>query len=138
MEQNFEQQVTRGLGGIQPTQQSYPFPTEIISLPSKGLCYPEGHPLAKGEITIKLMTAKEEDILTSANLVRKGIHIDKLLESIVVEPGVNINDLVIGDTNAILVPSRILAFGPAYNVTIANFFDNKRFAFHALPFSVIF
>jgi hypothetical protein len=119
MEQNIEQQVTRGLGST-PTQnqKNYPFPTEVISLPSKGLCYPETSPLSKGEITIKLMTAKEEDILTSTNLIRKGIHLDKLLESVVVEGGVNINDLLIGDKNAILVTSRMLAFGPEYQVTV--------------------
>jgi len=120
MEQNIEQQVTRGPVQQPIAQKTYPFPTEIISLPSKGLCYPEGHPLSKGEITIKLMTAKEEDILTSANLIKKGIQLDKLLESIVVEPGVNINDLLIGDKNAILITSRILAFGPEYDVTITD------------------
>jgi len=126
MEQTTEKKVTRGIQPKQETEaqsfptppREYPFPTEVISLPSKGLCYPEGSPLSKGELTIKLMTAKEEDILTSANLIRKGIHLDKLLESVVVEPGVNINDLLIGDKNAILVTSRILAFGPEYNVTI--------------------
>ena len=118
MEQNVEQQVTRGQLQQQQTQKTYPFPTEILSLPSKGLCYPESNPLSKGEITIKLMTAKEEDILTSTNLIKKGIQLDKMLESIVVEPGVNINDLVIGDKNAILITSRILAFGPEYDVTI--------------------
>jgi hypothetical protein len=118
-QQNVEQQVTRGLGTHQSTEQKhYPFPTEIISLPSKGLCYPESSPLSKGEITIKLMTAKEEDILTSTNLVRKGIHLDKLLESVVVESGVNINDLLVGDKNAILITSRLLAFGSDYEVTI--------------------
>lgn len=121
MEQNIEQQVTRGLGGFQQQgQRSFPFPTEIISLPSKGLCYPESSPLSKGEITIKLMTAKEEDILTSSNLIRKGIQLDKLLESIVVEPGVNVNDLLIGDKNAILVTSRMLAFGPDYEITVKD------------------
>ena len=117
-QQNIEQQVTRGLG--QPTNQTktYDFPTEIITLPSKGLCYPEGHPLAKGELTIKLMTAKEEDILTSANLIRKNIHIDKLLESIIVEPGVKPEDLLLGDKNAVLVTTRILAFGPNYPISI--------------------
>lgn len=121
MEQELEQQVTRGLGTTPPqqfSQKNYPFPTEIISLPSKGLAYPETSPLSKGEITIKLMTAKEEDILTSANLVKKGIHLDKLLESVVVEPGVNVSDLLVGDKNAILITSRILAFGPDYDVTI--------------------
>jgi hypothetical protein len=122
MSDNIEQQVTRGLAPqpYQSTPKSFPFPTEIISLPSKGLCYPEGHPLAKGEITIKLMTAKEEDILTSVNLVKKGLHLDKLLESVVVEPNVKIDDLLIGDKNAILITSRILAFGSEYKVSIVD------------------
>jgi hypothetical protein len=125
-QQNVEQQVTRGLGGFQQQEQkSYPFPTEVISLPSKGLVYPESSPLSKGEITIKLMTAKEEDILTSSNLVKKGIHLDKLLESVVVESGVNISDLLIGDKNAILVTSRILAFGADYEVTINDPNENE-------------
>jgi hypothetical protein len=119
MEEKLEQQVTRGLGH-QIAPKSYPFPTEVISLPSKGLCYPEHSPLAKGEITIKLMTAKEEDILTSSNLIKKGIHLDKLLESVVVEHGVTIGDLLIGDKNAILISSRILAFGPEYGVTVTD------------------
>jgi len=104
---------------------SYPFPTEVITLPSKGLCYPQGNPLSKGEITVKLMTAKEEDILTSTNLIKKGIQLDKLLESIIVEPGVNINDLVIGDKNAILITTRILAFGSDYAVKMQDPFDNE-------------
>jgi hypothetical protein len=122
MEQNLEPQLSRGLGPQPQFQQqkSYPFPTEVISLPSKGLCYPEGHPLAKGEITIKLMTAKEEDILTSANLIKKGIHIDKLIESIVVEPGVKVDDILVGDKSAILVASRVLAFGADYGIIITD------------------
>jgi hypothetical protein len=127
MNENIEQQVTRGLG-TSPTSQSpksYPFPTEVISLPSKGLCYPESSPLSKGEITLKLMTAREEDILTSTNLIRKGIVIDKLLESVVVEPGVNIGDLLIGDKNAILISTRVLAYGPEYNVTVTDPVENE-------------
>jgi hypothetical protein len=121
MEEQLEQQVTRGLGTPQTTtQKNFPFATEVISLPSQGLPYPENSPLAKGEITLKLMTAKEEDILTSTNLIRKGIHLDKLLESIVVEPGVNINDILIGDKNAILIITRMLAFGAEYDVTVTD------------------
>lgn len=125
MEQNIEQQVTRGIGIQPPQQKAYPFPTEIISLPSKGLVYPESNPLSKGEITIKLMTAREEDIITNANLIRKGLHLDKLLEAVVVEPGVNINDLILGDKNAILVSTRILAFGPDYEVIINDPADGQ-------------
>jgi len=127
MEQNIEQQVTRGLGNTPPQQskKDYPFPTEVISLPSKGLVYPESSPLSSGEITVKLMTAKEEDILTSTNLIRKGIVLDKLLESIIVDSSININDLIIGDKNAILISSRILAFGPEYGVTINDPNENE-------------
>jgi hypothetical protein len=121
MEQNIEQHITRGIGAQQSQSlRDYPFPTEIISLPSKGLIYPEGNPLAKGQITIKLMTAKEEDIITSPNLIKKGIQLDKMLESIVVEPGVNINDLSIGDKNAILVSTRLLAFGADYLINVID------------------
>jgi hypothetical protein len=43
------------------------FPTEMVDLPSKGLFYPESHPLASGKVEMKYMTAKEEDILTNQN-----------------------------------------------------------------------
>jgi hypothetical protein len=124
MSENLDPQLSRGLGTsphpIQRTNTNFQFPTEVISLPSKGLVYPESNPLSKGEITIKLLTAKEEDILTSPNLIKKGIHLDRLLESIVVEPGVNINDLMVGDKNAILVSTRVLAFGPKYEIVIVD------------------
>ena len=58
-------------------------PTDFVELPSKGLFYPEGHPLQNKEvIEIKYMTAKEEDILTSETLLRKGLAIERFLESI--------------------------------------------------------
>ena len=63
------------------------------------------------------MTAKEEDILTSANLIKQGIVIDKLLESLIVNKDVKISDLLIGDKNAILIAARILAYGKDYEVT---------------------
>ena len=51
----------------------YAFPTEVLSLPSKGLLYPKDSPLSSGTIEVKYMTAREEDILTSQNLIEKGI-----------------------------------------------------------------
>ena len=118
MNENIEQEVTRGgLGAVQMPK-SYPFATEVITLPSEGLCYPESSPLSKGQLTIKLLTAKEEDILTSVNLIRKGQHINKMLESVVVEPGVSIDDILVGDKNAILVATRMLAFGADYDVNV--------------------
>jgi hypothetical protein len=94
------------------SENKFEFPTEVIDLPSKGLGYPEDHPLKKGNIEIKYMTAREEDILASQSLIKKGVVLDKLFESVVVEPDLNINDILIGDKNAILLATRVLGYGP--------------------------
>jgi hypothetical protein len=97
------------------TEQTYDFPTEVLDLPSKGLVYPKDHPLASGRITIKYMTAKEEDILSNQNLIKKGIVLDKLFESIIVDK-IDIKDIVIGDKNAIILATRLLGYGPDYQM----------------------
>ena len=94
-------------------------PTEMVSLPSKGLLYPKESPLAKGEIEMKYMTAKEEDILTNSNFIRQGVVIDKLLQSLIVTP-INYDDLLIGDKNAILIAARILGYGADYQFKYTN------------------
>lgn len=98
------------------------FPTEIIPLPSKGLIYPQGHPLESGVIEMKYMTAKEEDILTSQNLIKQGVVLDKLFESLIVTP-VSYNDLYMGDKNAIMVAARILGYGKDYQVEVDDPFS---------------
>jgi|TARA_B110000977_G_scaffold151352_1_gene192074 hypothetical protein len=99
---------------------NYEFPTEVIELPSQGKAYPEGHPLSKGTVELKYMTAKEEDILASQNLIRKGVVLDKLFESVVVEDGLDINDIFVGDKNAILLATRVLGYGADYEVEITD------------------
>jgi hypothetical protein len=94
-------------------------PTEMVSLPSKGLLYPKESPLAKGEIEMKYMTAREEDILTNQNYIRQGTVVDKLLQSLIVTP-INYDELLIGDKNAILVAARILGYGAEYSFKYSN------------------
>ena len=96
------------------------FPSEMIDLPSEGKLYPEGHPLKDGKIEIKYMTAKEEDILTSQNLIKKGVVIDRLLDSLILTNGVKQGDMVLGDKNAVMVAARILAYGPEYICDVTN------------------
>ena len=74
----------------------FKFPSEIVDLPSKGKCYGKTHPCSSGKIEIKYMTAKEEDILTSQNLIKKGIVIDTLIDSLILTEGVSVDDLTIG------------------------------------------
>ena len=96
------------------------FPTEVIDLPSGGKVYPKDSPLAEGKLELKYMTTKEEDILMSENLIKKGVVIDKLLDSLIVTKGVKQEHLVLGDKNAVLVAARILAYGPEYTAEVQN------------------
>ena len=96
---------------------NHKFPTEFVELPSKGWLYPEDNPLSSGKVEMKYMTAKEEDILTSQNLIKKGLVIDQLLRSLIVSP-INYNDLLVGDKNAIMVAARILGYGADYPVEV--------------------
>ena len=96
------------------------FPTELIDLPSQGKVYPKDSPLSGGKIELKYMTTREEDILMSQNLIKKGLVIDKLIDSLIVTKGVKQDDLILGDKNAVLIAARILAYGPEYTVKIPN------------------
>ena len=95
--------------------QVFDFPTEIVELPSKGKLYPEGHPLKKGTIEMKYMTAKEEDILTNQSFIKNGVVLDKLFRSLIVTP-CEYNDLLLCDKNAIMVAARILGYGKDYPI----------------------
>lgn len=106
-------------------EQKYDYPTEVITLPSEGKVYPESNPLSKGTIEIKYMTAREEEILASQNLIKRGVVLDKLFESIIVDKDINPSDIIVGDKNAIMLATRILAYGPSYEVEVYNSRDQK-------------
>ena len=112
----------------------FKFPTEEIELPSKGKLYPKDNPLSSGKVEMKYMTAKEEDILTNQSFIQKGTVLDKLLQSVIVDK-INVDDLVVGDKNALFVATRILGYGKLYEFTLNNTrqsvdlteIDNKEF-----------
>ncbi len=95
-------------------------PTEFVDLPSEGRFYPENHPLHKTDsIEIRFMTAKDEDILTSRSLLKKGIAIDRFLQNIIIDKKIQVADLLVGDKNALVVASRITGYGSDYNTKVA-------------------
>jgi hypothetical protein len=94
-------------------------PTETVTLPSKGLVYPETSLLAKGEIEMRYMSARDEDILTNINFIKQGTAIDRLLKSLITSP-VDIDDMVTGDKNAVLFAARILGYGKDYTFKFRN------------------
>tara|TARA_R110000751_G_scaffold1379_3_gene5172 strand:+ start:790 stop:1524 length:735 start_codon:yes stop_codon:yes gene_type:complete len=94
--------------------EQFKLPTENVELPSKGLLYPEENLLSSGMVEIKYMTAKEEDILTNQSYIKKGIVLDKLLQSLIVDKKIKYDDIIVGDKNALLIAARILGYGSTY------------------------
>jgi len=104
----------------QPTGLSFSTPTEFVDLPSGGRIYPSEHPLhGKDSVEIKFMTAKEEDILTSKTLLKKGVAIDRMLQSLIVDPAIKVQDLLVGDKNALIVAARVSGYGEMYSTRVS-------------------
>lgn len=93
------------------------FPTITVNLPSKGLVYPDGHPLRTGVIEMKYMTTKEEDILSTPTFLQDGTVLDRLFQSMIITK-FDYNDLLLGDRNAIMIWARILGYGPEYKTKL--------------------
>lgn len=115
-----EQTIPIRRPGSQPVIVEEPskYPTETINLPSQGWFYPETSPLSSGKVELKMMTAKEEDILTNENYQKKNIVFDKLIKSLVVDKSIDTSELLVADLNALLLAARRLGIGDSYNVKI--------------------
>jgi|TARA_B100000035_G_scaffold295601_1_gene286830 hypothetical protein len=100
-------------------EQKSKLPTEIVDLPSGGKVYAKSNPLSSGKVEIRYMTAYDEDILTNMSYVREGVMFDKLLESIIMSD-CNLDDMIASDKDAIVIQSRILAYGAEYPVKITD------------------
>ena len=104
----------------QASQLSYVVPTEFVELPSKGRFYPEDHPLHNQEtIEIKFMTAKEEDILSSETLIKKGLVLDRLFKNLIIDQSIDPGSLLVGDRNAIMIAARVSGYGSGYTVNMS-------------------
>lgn len=96
------------------------FTTEMVELPSKGLVYPLESPLSTGLVEIKYMTAKEQDILSTESYIKTNVVLDKLLQSLIVNPAVVrvYDQLIGGDKNALLIAARQYGFGDEYEIEV--------------------
>ena len=99
---------------------SFVVPTEFVELPSRGRFYPESHPLHRQDsIEIRQMTAKEEDMLTSRTLLKKGVALDRVISSLIVNKAIDPDSLFVGDRNAIIVATRVSGYGNIYETKVA-------------------
>ena len=85
-------------------------PTEEIELPSMGVFYPNG----KKTVTVKYLTAEEDDVLFSPELIKSGRVLDALLQIVVLDKDLNPDDMLVGDRNTILIHARKTGIGEEY------------------------
>lgn len=83
---------------------------DIVNLPSNGECYPK----KKGKLPVKLLTAADENIITSPVLFRDGLVIDCLLKRKIMDKSFDIDSLVTGDVDAITYFLRYTSYGPEF------------------------
>ena len=97
----------------------YEVPIESVPLPSNGTVYAVDSPLHGLEtVDIKAMTAREEDILTSRALIKKGTVITELIKSCLVNKSINVDEMLVGDRNAIMTALRVTGYGSQYSAEV--------------------
>lgn len=108
------QQSTQGASNVRSSM-GLDVPTEVIPLPSQGKIYPPGHVLhLKDTIEIRPMTTREEDILTNRALIKTGKVITSLIKSCLVNPDVDVLDMIAADRNVLMTAIRITGYGAEY------------------------
>jgi hypothetical protein len=91
-------------------------PFDMIELPSKGLLYAS----KQSTIKVEYLTASDENILTSQNLIKNGKVLDVLLERKMKDKTMNLRDMLIGDRNAIMIWLRATGYGEMYPMKITD------------------
>jgi hypothetical protein len=100
----------------QPQEFQIQAPFDVIPLPSKGLLYPGQN----GMVKVEYLTAMDENILTSQNLIKSGKVLEYLLERKIKESPVPVDDLLVGDRNAIMIWLRATGYGEMYPVKLTD------------------
>jgi|688.fasta_scaffold595131_1 hypothetical protein len=102
------------------TQKIQKIPSNVIRLSSNGKIYPTTHPLAVGTIELRYMTAYDEDILTNTSYIKENIVFEKLLDALIMTPGIGIDDVAQNDRDILIIHARIMAYGSKYPVTVTK------------------
>ena len=113
-------------------------PVELIPLPSEGKVYPVTHALHRAEaVEIRCMTAREEDLMTSSALQRQGTIIPRLLKACLLDKSIDVDSLLSGDRDAILLGIRTVSYGANYKARVTcsecNHTYDETFVVNSLP-----
>lgn len=89
---------------------------DVVELPSKGIHYANN----KKSLRIAYLTASDENILSSANLIQSNTVIDELLKRKVLDKELSVDEIVEEDRQAILIFLRNTAWGPTYQMKVLD------------------
>jgi len=115
--------TAQNLPGLPPSPPqsgvTFVVPTEFIDLPSCGKPYIEQSSMYKvDKVEIKYMTAREEDVLVNQDYINRGIVLDKLIESVLIDRRIKVEDIADADKIAILAHARKTGYGNEYKYSI--------------------
>ena len=96
---------------------------DIVELPSKGIHYQN----KKKSVRVAYLTAADENILSSPNLIASSLVIPELLKRKILDRDLPIEDIVEEDKQAILIFLRNTAFGTEYHMTLTDPKTNEKF-----------
>jgi len=89
---------------------------DVIELPSGGLFYKN----KKDRVKVSYLTATDENLLTSPNLIQSGKVLEMLLDRKVMDKDLRPKDMLACDRNAILFWLRATGYGEIYNVELED------------------
>lgn len=89
---------------------------DVIQLPSNGQCYRN----KVDRVPVAYLTAYDENIITSPNLYKDGLVIDFLLKNKIVNNEINVDELVSGDADAIILFLRATSYGPDFPIVVSD------------------
>jgi hypothetical protein len=89
---------------------------DVIQLPSNGQCYKN----KMDRVPVAYLTAYDENIITSPNLYKDGLVIDFLLKNKIVNKEINVDDLVSGDADAIILFLRATSYGAEFPIVVSD------------------
>jgi hypothetical protein len=90
--------------------------SDVIQLPSNGECYRS----KTTHVQVAYLTAYDENIITSPNLYKDGLVIDFLLKNKILSNDINVDDLVSGDADAIILFLRATSYGPDFPIVVSD------------------
>jgi hypothetical protein len=96
---------------------------DVVQLPSQGIHYSNG----KKTLRVAYLTAADENILMSPNLIQSETVVDELLRRKILDKEISLEDLVEEDRQAILIFLRNTAFGTEYTVSLIDPVTKRQF-----------